>query len=235
MFASRNYIMPCMAALLLHALLAVVFGGGWQLKPESRIVQPVKVVQATLVTIKKEPAKKQSVAAKPKPKQKPKPAPSKKVEKKPVKETPVKEKPKPDLDKLKQQQLKEQAEKRLADEKLLATMAADEEAEMQASEDADLLAQYTAMIAQQMHQTWKLPPSARRDMLALLKIRMLPTGDIISVTVLQSSGNEAFDQSAMLAVEKAGRFVFMTNLPSRLFETHFREFIFQFSPKDLRL
>ena len=78
-------------------------------------------------------------------------------------------------------------------------------------------------------------PSARRNMVALVSIRMVPTGELVAVTVTQSSGNEAFDQSAILAVQKAGRFAFMQGMPSRLFETHFREFTFRFSPEDLRL
>ena len=114
-------------------------------------------------------------------------------------------------------------------------MLDDEDAEMQADDDASIIAQYTAMISQQMHQRWKLPPSARRNMVALVSIRMVPTGELVAVTVTQSSGNEAFDQSAILAVQKAGRFAFMQGMPSRLFEAHFREFTFRFSPEDLRL
>ncbi len=229
----RSYILPVMATLLIHALLIALVGGDWVPRSDPRpVVEPVKIVKAQLVTLKKP----QPVVTprKPKPQPKAKPEPVKKVEKKPVETIKPKEKPKPveepgpseeELERIKQQQLEQQ----------LSALAAAEDAELQADEDASLIAQYTAMIAQQMHQTWKLPPSARRDMVAIIKIRMVPTGDIVAMTLSQSSGNAAFDQSALLTVEKAGRFAFMKDLPGRLFESHFREFDFLFSPKDKRL
>lgn len=229
----RSYTLPVFATIVLHAALLVVLGGSWSINRDERVVvKPVKVVQASLVQLKKP---KPVVKPKPKPVAKPKIVQKPKVEpkKSPVVKKPEPEKPKkveekpPEID---QEEMKKQQQ-----EQALAAMADDEDDVLQADEDASLIAQYTAMISQQMHQKWKLPPSARRNMVALVSIRMVPTGDLVSVTIAQSSGNQAFDQSAILAVEKAGRFAFMKNLPSRLFESHFREFTFRFSPEDLRL
>ena len=242
---SRSYLFPVMITVAMHLALFAVLSNDWapRAKPLS-VAKPIKAVQASLVTLKKEPVKpKVRPKAKPKPKPvKPKLKPKPAVKPKPV----VKEAPKVDLEKQKREREKQAREKvakekaakeqqRLADEQALAAMLDGEDAEMQADDDANLVAQYSAMISQQMHQRWKLPPSARRNMVALVKIRMVPTGDLVTVTIAQSSGNEAFDQSAILAVQKAGRFAFMKNLPSRLFEAHFREFTFRFSPEDLRL
>lgn len=233
----RGYMLPVLITVAMHLGLFFVLTNDWTLraKPLS-VVEPIKAVQATLVTLKKEKPKPRPVKPKlkPKPKSKPKPIVKPKVVK-PV----VKEAPKPDLEKLKREEAaRKKAEKdqqRLLDEQALAAMLDDEDIEMQADDDANIIAQYTAMISQQMHQRWKLPPSARRNMVALVSIRMVPTGELVTVTVAQSSGNEAFDQSAILAVQKAGRFAFMQGMPSRLFEAHFREFTFRFSPEDLRL
>ena len=234
---SRSYLFPVMITVAMHLALFAVLSNDWapRAKPLS-VAKPIKAVQASLVTLKKEPVK-SKVKPKVRPKAKPKP-----VKPKPV----VKEAPKVDLEKQKREREKQAREKvakekavkeqqRLAYEQVLAAMLDGEDAEMQADDDANLVAQYSAMISQQMHQRWKLPPSARRNMVALVKIRMVPTGDLVTVTIAQSSGNEAFDQSAILAVQKAGRFAFMKNLPGRLFEAHFREFTFRFSPEDLRL
>ena len=232
---SRAYWLPVFITVAMHLGLFFVLTNDWTLraKPLS-VVEPIKAVQATLVTLKKEKPKPRPVKPKVKPKPKPKPIVKPKVVK-PV----IKEAPKPDLEKLKrEEEARKKAEKdqqRLVDEQALAAMLDDEDIEMQADDDANIIAQYTAMISQQMHQRWKLPPSARRNMVALVSIRMVPTGELVTVTVAQSSGNEAFDQSAILAVQKAGRFAFMQGMPSRLFEAHFREFTFRFSPEDLRL
>lgn len=229
----RSYTLPVFATIVLHAALLVVLGGSWSINRDERVVvKPIKVVQASLVQLKKPTPvvkPKPKPVAKPKVVQKPKVEPKKPpVIKKPEPEKPkkVEEKP-PEVD---QEELKKQQQ-----EQALAAMADDEDEALQADEDASLIAQYTAMISQQMHQKWQLPPSAKRNMVALLKIRMMPTGDLVSVTIAKSSGDEAFDQSAILAVGKAGRFSFMKDLPGRLFESHFREFTFRFSPEDLRL
>jgi TonB family protein len=232
---SRAYWLPVLITVAMHLGLFFVLTNDWTLraKPLS-VVEPIKAVQATLVTLKKEKPKPRPVKPKVKPKPKPKPIVKPKVVK-----TVIKEAPKPDLEKLKrEEEARKKAEKdqqRLVDEQALAAMLDDDDIEMQADDDANIIAQYTAMISQQMHQRWKLPPSARRNMVALVSIRMVPTGELVTVTVAQSSGNEAFDQSAILAVQKAGRFAFMQGMPSRLFEAHFREFTFRFSPEDLRL
>ena len=64
--------------------------------------------------------------------------------------------------------------------------------------------------------------------------QQFPTGEVVSVSVLKSSGNGAFDRSAINAVEKAGSFPELQNLPSREFEKTFRRFRLLFRPEDLR-
>ena len=70
-------------------------------------------------------------------------------------------------------------------------------------------------------------------MQVLLTVFLVPTGEVVDVTLKTSSGNEAFDRSAMLAVRKAERFIVPTN--SAQFERNFREFEVMFRPEDLRL
>ncbi len=70
-------------------------------------------------------------------------------------------------------------------------------------------------------------------MQALLKVFLVPTGEVVSVMVESTSGNDAFDRSAVLAVRKAEQFVVPTDL--RQFERNFREFEVLFRPEDLRL
>jgi colicin import membrane protein len=67
-----------------------------------------------------------------------------------------------------------------------------------------------------------------------LLIQLIKKGDVISVTVAESSGNAAFDQSAENAVKRAGRFPELNNLPDRVFEQNFRRLRLVFRPEDLR-
>ena len=86
---------------------------------------------------------------------------------------------------------------------------------------------YDALIQQTVVNYWSRPPSARNGMEALLSIQLIPTGEVVSVSVLKSSGNGAFDRSAINAVEKAGSFPELKNLPPREFERTFRRFRLQ--------
>ncbi|MBO6555023.1 MAG: cell envelope integrity protein TolA [Pseudomonadales bacterium] len=92
---------------------------------------------------------------------------------------------------------------------------------------------YVAQIQREIIQNWSRPPSARNGMKALLRVRLIPTGEVIDVKVEDSSGNDAFDRSAVLAVRKANRFIVPSD--SRRFERDFREFTVLFRPDDLRL
>jgi TonB family protein len=62
---------------------------------------------------------------------------------------------------------------------------------------------------------------------------LAPTGEVVDVTVTDSSGSEAFDRSAIVAVRKAERFLVPED--RRQFERNFREFTVLFRPEDLRL
>ena len=81
---------------------------------------------------------------------------------------------------------------------------------------------------------WTRPPSARNGMVAVLSIQLVPTGEVVGVSVLQSSGNNAFDLSAMTAVERSARFPEVAKLDNAVFEENFRRFQLIFKPEDLR-
>ncbi|MDZ7687050.1 MAG: cell envelope integrity protein TolA [Gammaproteobacteria bacterium] len=127
---------------------------------------------------------------------------------------------------------KQQAEReRMADQLARAVMS--EQSARKAVTDHEKAMAYAAQIRHEIVQQWSRPPSARNNMQALLKVSLVPTGEVVDVTVLEGSGNEAFDRSAVLAVEKAERFVVPDD--SSQFERNFREFEVLFRPEDLRL
>ncbi len=92
---------------------------------------------------------------------------------------------------------------------------------------------YVAQIQREMIQNWSRPPSARNGMQAIVRVRLVPTGEVVSVDVEESSGNDAFDRSVVQAVQKSGRFLVPAD--SRQFERNFRSFTVLFRPEDLRL
>ena len=101
------------------------------------------------------------------------------------------------------------------------------------SAENQLIAQYTAIIREIVSNNWIQPPNTRNGMQVLINIRLVPTGEIVSSVVVQSSGDAVFDRSALQAVEKAGNFPELRDLPNAVFERNFRNFTLMFSPEDL--
>src|SRR5690625_7468164 len=74
---------------------------------------------------------------------------------------------------------------------------------------------YVSLIAQRIEQNWSRPPSARVGMRVELMIQLVPTGQVVDVSVVESSGNAAFDRSAEQAVTRVGRFTEVQDMPPR--------------------
>lgn len=118
-------------------------------------------------------------------------------------------------------------------EQSLAMSIREEQGARRAITDDEKAMAYVSQIQRDIVSNWSRPPSARNGMKALLRVILVPTGEVVNVVVEESSGNDAFDRSALLAVRKAERF----QVPgqSRQFERDFREFTVLFRPEDLRL
>lgn len=139
--------------------------------------------------------------------------------------------------KLKAEQEKKKKRDQQAKEAQKALDAALQKEEQMISTQVDDVSSksYEEMIAERVSQNWSRPPSARKGMQAVLEIKMLPTGQVVGVRVVRSSGDAAFDRSAEQAVKRVDRFEEVKNIPPDIFEKRFRQFTFTFSPEDLRL
>lgn len=112
---------------------------------------------------------------------------------------------------------------------------AQEEARQAAELAASQTQSYMAMMRERIERNWSRPPSARRGMTAELLINLVPTGQVVNVTVVRSSGDAAFDRAAEQAVRRVDRFTELQGMPAELFERNFRQVKLIFSPEDLRL
>ena len=230
-----------MLALLLHlaAALALVRGFSPERTLTTREIKP-RIVQSELVVLEPKPQKAAAPKPKPKPMVTPQPVAPPKPQPKPQ---PAPTTAKPDPEKLKQEAERKRREERdrrlaeLANQSFLEALESEDEQLQQVAQAADAAAQDVAAqsfrmgIYQAVVANWSRPPSARQGMEAQLLVELVPTGDVVSVSVLQSSGNGAFDRSAESAVNKAGRF----EVPKdpELFERFFRKFTLLFRPEDL--
>ena len=109
--------------------------------------------------------------------------------------------------------------------------ALDLQAQSEAADSEAVAQSFQLGIYQAVVGNWSRPPSARNGMQAKLRVELVPTGDVVAVSLVESSGNGAFDRSAEAAVRKARRF----EVPKdpELFEQYFRRFTLLFRPEDL--
>lgn len=241
----RIILRPALATLALHGLMLYLLTANWSVTERETIqFKPApKVINARLVDASE---------LRPKPKPQPKPAPKPKAQvKKPApaaapKPKPVPAKPRATAEpkpapRAQPAPAPAEAVTPISQEELAAITRADlakavqeEEQVLAAATAGDIAASYAALIQQTVINYWSRPPSARNGMEALLAIQLIPTGEVVSVSVIKSSGNTAFDRSAINAVEKAGSFPELQNLPPREFEKTFRRFRLLFRPEDLR-
>lgn len=230
-YALRAYSGPLMLALLLHAAALAALHGGW-LPRQERSVQAFKpqIVNSTLIVMQ------------PKAKPKPKPPPRKPAAAAPAKapaKAQAKPKPQPkppaqpDAEAEQRQRQEQERQRRLAElaQASFAEALASEASELEQEEDEARAQSYRFGIYQRVVAEWSRPPSARNGMEARLLVELIPTGEVVGVTVVESSGSGAFDRSAEAAVRKARTF----EVPRQadLFERHFRRFSLLFRPEDL--
>ena len=127
--------------------------------------------------------------------------------------------------------------------------AEDKKAQAQAQEYADQVARqqalaellgeqpagdYDDLIRRYVSEGWSRPPSARNGMTVVVQINMLPGGIITNASVVRSSGDAAFDSSAVTAVRNVGRVAEMQGLSPSEFNPY-RSFKMTFTPEDLDL
>lgn len=211
-------------AVLMHALLAAVliYGIHWQTQQPASVA--VELVRAVPPAPTSAPAPAPKPAPKPEPKPEPKPAP--KIEPKPEPPKPApkpeiaqKEKPKP-APKPKpkpepkpeapkpdpfQEQMRHEAEQ--LQQKKEAARAAQELADIQAKQasaaQASEMDRYLAAIRGKVRGNIILPPDIKGNPEALFEVTQLPSGDVLNVRLLKSSGHPAYDAATERAIRKS--------------------------------
>ena len=228
---------PALVAVLVHLFFVIVMEGGWTVAAPTVSAKP-QVIQASLVSLSKPDQAVAKSTSKPKPKPKPKPQPRPKSES--AKAPEPKPIPRPDPvipEPVSADDNKTSTENQLArlQKELLDGLMDLPEAEGQVlADEVSEVQQVAALMQARITQNWRRPPSARNGMEVLLEISLVPTGDVVGISVLSSSGSIAFDRSAIAAVERVAQFSEVAVLPISDFERYFRRFPLRFKPEDLR-
>lgn len=79
------------------------------------------------------------------------------------------------------------------------------------------------IIQKKFIELWNKPFVLNEDIKVSIKIKLAPSGEILSKTLIESSGNDKFDDSAMKTVSKISFLKEVSNLRREDFERYFRE------------
>jgi len=235
MVGLRAYLWPLAWALLFHVVALGLFSANWSSPPALRQSSTAEPMMAELLTLV-------APAPKPAPKPKPRPAPKAKAKPKaqkkaapaPLAEAPVPARPEKAAPERNAPPAAPEPEKPSLQE-VLGTDFEDAlaaEASSEVSDRPEAVGSYEADLMARIVSQWSRPPSARNGMSCDLRLALVPTGELVSVTLVRSSGNAAFDRSAELAVRRAAPFQ-VPEAPA-VFDAYFRSVTVTFSPNDLR-
>ena len=231
-----KYGVPFLLALVIHFLVFFFVDKNWDGIEEPSAYVDLNTIKAELITIEPTaPPQNDSVAPAPK-------TPNK------VNQT-AKDRPQPKTPPLpKEIELKETQPKTNAkdsedepvlNKQLLADLSKtgfestlqQEAMALNESTSRQVASSFQAKIYNQVRNNWSRPPSARNGMQTKLLVELIPTGEVMSVSIIESSGVLAFDRSAEQAIKRLGKFEVPDN--NQLFEEYFRSFYLLFKPEDL--
>ena len=229
-FVGTIFIVPVLTTIFIHGILGFILTANWTLfsTEDWQIVSQPRVIEAHLVKIDNKNI-----------------PPSKKVEKiKRPTVAPIRARPAKKIEQVSKQGateakefVKEDSKKSEASKEdfvdLMTLLAAEEQA-FQAEKEKNISISHAVAIQRKVITYWSRPPSARNGMECVIAIQLVPTGEVVASSLLKSSGNKAFDLSALNAVKKAGNFPEIKSLSSAEFERNFRRFRLLFRPEDLR-
>ena len=216
----KVYSLPAAIAVLLHAFIALFLFTGFglfNLIERKESVVPL-AMQTTLIVRERQP----------KPTQLAPQAPTTVVSDSAESDDESKQGIETDIDEEDLERMKRFEELRKS---LLASEIEGEILELEANIIDDEISLYVRGIYTAVVENWSRPPSASNDMEARLLVELYPSGDLISVGIVKSSGNDAFDRSAEAAVRKAVPFELPSD--SNLYTKRFRTFHLRFKPTDL--
>lgn len=134
-----------------------------------------------------------------------------------------------------QQEIREAAQKRIIQaQQVQQELAAQQELavqEQRANEQAQLLRmidRYALLMRAKIHQNWRRPVGMDNLYKCKVAVKLGPQGEVISASVIDSSGNIEFDRSAELAIRKSSPLPLPSDEKMR---APFNNFTFTFDPQ----
>lgn len=135
-----------------------------------------------------------------------------------------------------QRRAEEEAARRAAEEAeaaLQRIIEGEREAAANARQGQEAANSFINLVRRAVEQAWVIPPNVPSGATAEVAVRLGPSGELFAASISQSSGDSAFDRSAIQAVEAAAPFAELRQLPAAV-QRDYRQFNLRFRPGDVR-
>ena len=127
----------------------------------------------------------------------------------------------------------EAAAKKAAAEALNNSIANEQERIANAQQSDQASNSFINLVKRAVEDRWHLPANADNGLVAQVRVRLGPSGELLAASITRSSGNPGFDRSATQAVEAAAPFRELQQLDAGL-QRRFRDFNLKFTPGDIQ-
>lgn len=140
----------------------------------------------------------------------------------------------------KKKKQREQAKRDKAEKERLKALQRQIDEEEQFAADqvaAEMATGVGAYVNDLIKRNFRIPSTARKGISAVVRIKVLPSGRIIGVDILKSSGNTAFDsaaEQAVLRTENLPKIADIARASRAYFDRELRTMKIVFKPEDLR-
>ena len=89
---------------------------------------------------------------------------------------------------------------------------------------------FSSLIIQSLQSAWRKPMNIQNGLICDLRLTINKNGRVVNSSLIKSSGNIRFDNSALMAVERIETFNFFNRIPTNIYQSNFRNIVITFNP-----
>ena len=89
---------------------------------------------------------------------------------------------------------------------------------------------FSSLIIQSLQSAWRKPINIQDNLVCDLRLSINKNGRVVNASLIKSSGNIRFDNSALMAVQRVETFSFFNNIPYNIYSSNFKNIVIKFNP-----
>jgi hypothetical protein len=95
----------------------------------------------------------------------------------------------------------------------------------------ELVLSHAETLQEKVIDNWSIPEGSDSSLLTRVQVQLDDETNIVDIKIVEGSGSETFDASALKAVSDSEPFIELADLPKEELDKYFRTFNFEFNPE----